>query len=79
MLQELSWAEILCEHIGSVFVCWDIEKFDRSKLNLFLDIVMSYLYVFNALLGNRILRVKNGSTTVAIKWNEINWFAKFFE
>ena len=66
MTQEVNWAEILCEHIGNIVLCGDIVKFDRSQLDLFPDIVISYLYMFDAFLGHRVLRVKDCTTAVAV-------------
>ena len=79
MLQEQCWAEILCEQIGSVFIRGYIEKLNRSKFDLFPDIVMSYLYMFDSLLGNRVLRIKYSTATISIEENKVNPYGKFSE
>ena len=66
MTQEVNRAEILCEHIGNVVLCRDVVEFDRTQLNLFPDIVISDLYMFDTILGYRVLRVKDCTTAVAV-------------
>jgi len=56
-----------------------VERLNRSKFDLFPDIVMSYLYMFDSLLGNRFLCIEYSAATISEEWNKINWFAEFCE
>ena len=66
MTQEVNRAEILGEHVGNIVLCRDIVEFDHTQLDLFPDIVISDLYMFDTLLGYRVLRVKDCTMAVAV-------------
>ena len=50
MTQEVNRAEILGEHVGNIVLFRDVVGFDHTQLNLFPDIVISDLYMFDTLL-----------------------------
>jgi len=79
IFQEERQAQILGEHISNVLHSGNGEYFNFTFFNLFLDVVIVYLYMLNPFLHYRILSIEDCSMTVTIDRDVWHGFSKFTE
>jgi len=66
MFQEQNWPKVLSKHICRVVGSWYGIKLYHSILYLFTDVVIADFNMFDTLLGNRVLCVKDCTSTIPV-------------
>ena len=66
MFQEQNWPKVFSKHICRVIGSWYGIKFYCSILYLFTDVVIADFNVLDTLLGNRILCIKDRTSTISV-------------